>query len=245
MTDWEEYRFFKFRYTLKPDAHERTGIHAFLGLMGCEYDSVESGTFVSAGFETLDKFNKPTHPHWHFHFAMKNATDKTIGALRKRLQRYFKTDAETRKGNELYSLSEVDDVNEITRFFRYPWKQGGRRAREHSFCYERLPPEMTDINTEIALAREEQSRMWEWNIKKAEKAAQPDTRDKLFEYLDEINEKTKFTDRFTILEKICEFYGSNDKSANKATLMGYLQTALWKYGLETYAETSRRWLADF
>lgn len=244
MTDFSGYRFYKFRYTPREGQHKRIGQHAWSAIVESYLDSGEY--YASCGFEKLNNLNESTHPHLHFHFAIKTEKD-LLGAMRKRFQRYIKLDGdETRKGNVLYSLAEESDVKDINRFLRYVWKQGGREHLGTGWPYEKLPSEM-EIDLEIALAREEQERMWEFNIKKREKQMAPDTRDKLFEYLDDCHQQENFLGKKQILIKICEFYGTPDekgnmRSANKQTILGYLQTALWKYKLETFEETAEQWL---
>ena len=248
MEDWTLFRFFKFRYTVKPGLDPATGVHAYLALFGQDAVFKTRLAYASAGFETLDKMGKETHPHWHFHFALPDVGENELGNMRKRFQRWIQSDeTETRKGNNLYSLKEEKDVQDVNRFFRYPWKQGGRRHKGNGFNFEKLPKEM-EIELEIALAREEQQRQWERNQIAYEKKMAPDTRDLLFEYLDRIHAEDPFTQDIDILEKMCEFYGTPDekgyfRSANKQTILGYLQTAKWKYNLESYRETALKWLS--
>lgn len=229
----EEFTYLKFRYILSDGEIPRTKMYLasyFIADMCDEY-------YASCGYEVLNKTREPTNPHLHMHFVVKN---KTIGSIRKALQREFKRLGETRKGNSLYSLAEEEDVKDLNRFLRYAWKQGGRRGIEDGFP-ERLPPDM-DINLQEALAIEEQDRMWDFNCKKKADSLKPNTKDKLFEYLDEINEKCKFITKKEILIKIMEYYNQEEKSANKSTILGYLQTAVWRYGLETFEETADSWL---
>lgn len=228
----DDYKFIKFRYTLAEgdNARAKMYLQSYIVNLGEEY-------YAACGYETLNKLNENTHPHLHMHCVVKG---KTLGAIRKALQRDFKLNGEKRKGNVLYSLSEEEDVKDVNRFLRYVWKQGGRMTREQGFA-EKLPPDM-DINLEIALAREEQERMWEFNKKKQAEALRPSTKDKLFEYLDGLNEQNKFSSKREILIKIMEYYNSEEKSANKQTIMGYLQTALWRYQMETFEETATEWL---
>lgn len=248
--DWTQFHFFKFRYTVKPGSDPATGVHAFLAALGKDAVFKTQCMYTTAGFETLGKRREPHAPHWHFHFAIPNTGENELGNMRKRFQRWVASDEdESRKANALYSLKEEKDVQDICRFFRYPWKQGGRRHRGNGFNFERLPPELQDVNLHMELAKEEQERLWEQQIAAYEKKMQPDTRDLLFDYLDDINAETPFQSDLEILTKMCEFYGSPDekgyyRSANKQTILGYLQTAMWKYGLENYAETAKKWISS-
>lgn len=183
--DFEDYHFYKFRFTLPKDddvnfsSPERNMyLHSYFF---DPYDGVPY--YATCGYETKNKFNEDTHPHLHMHIICKG---KTIGAIRKALQRDFKGRGETRKGNVLYSLAEEEDVVDVNRFLRYVWKQGGRVTKEGGFP-ERYPPDM-NLEMEIALAKEEQERMWEFNRKKQEQALKPSTKDMLFEHLDKIQQ---------------------------------------------------------
>lgn len=237
--DFSDYRFYKFRYTYAEGQtqQEYPGLTVLFGDK-FDFELDDPGYYATLGYEELDKYNKPTHPHMHIHFALRFANENTLGSIRKRLQRYFKAKGENRKGNVLYSLAEESDVLDVERFLRYVWKQGGRVARD-----ERIPEGM-HVDNSIMLAREEQARMWEFNIAKREKADAPNTRDKLFEWLGKLHEEVPFRCEKDILVKIMEYYDRNDQSANRATLMGFLQSACWKYGLETYSDTADRWLRE-
>lgn len=180
-------------------------------------------TLVTIGFEKLNKLNQPTHPHVHIHFR----TELSVGTLRKRFQRRYKLD--DRKGNPLYCLTQEEDVQDEQRFYRYPWKQGGRIKR-----LEKIPAEW-DTKVMLACAQEEQVKQWDTNKKAEEKRNQPSTKDKLFEYLDAM--RADLTDEKSIFLKVCEYYNQEEKSANMATIKGYIQTALWRYELETFEET--------
>lgn len=246
--DWTQYRAYKFRYTVKPGSDPATGVHAFMAILGKEAVFKTQCMYITAGFETKGERGLDTHPHWHWKFVIPNVGENELGNMRKRFQRWAKEDStETRKGNFLYSLKEETDIKDYDRFFRYPWKQGGRRNKGNGFNFERLPPGF-DPELQTALAIEEQNRLWEEQIRAYQKKMQPDTRDLLFDYLDAINAETPFSQEIDILEKMCEFYGTPDdkgyyRSANKQTILGYLNTAKWKYGLESYRETALKWLS--
>lgn len=218
---------YKFRYTLAESQVERweAAYQPVLNeIVGYLTDNIhEEFSLVTMGYENLNKLSQPTHPHLHIHFRC----ELTVGTLRKRFQRRYNLDS--RKGNPLYCLSHEEDVQDEQRFFRYPWKQGGRIKR-----LEKIPTEW-DTKVMLACAAEEQHKQWDLNKKAEEKRNQPSTKDKLFEYLDAIREELK--DEKSIFLKVCEYYNQEEKSANMATIKGYIQTALWRYELETFEET--------
>lgn len=218
---------YKFRYTLAEEQVQRYK-HAHQSVISEVVELLTSDierefTIVTIGYEELNKLGQPTHPHVHIHFR----SELTLGTLRKRFQRKYQLDS--RKGNPLYCLSQEEDVQDEQRFFRYPWKQGGRIKR-----LEKIPKEW-DTKVMLACAAEEQHKQWDLNKKAEEKRNQPSTKDKLFEYLDNIREELK--DEKSIFLKVCEYYNQEEKSANMATIKGYIQTALWRYELETFEET--------
>lgn len=232
--DYTDYKFYKFRYTLSEDLGDNYRQIMYLQSLLLP----EDGEYVATGgFEKLNKFNEPTHAHIHIHFGCKS---RTLGGMRKALQREFKNRGETRKGNALYSLTEESDVIDVNRFLRYCWKQGGR-ITDSTGLLEKLPKDI-DIDLETKLAKEEQERMWEFNRKKQDESMRPNTKDKLFEYLDGLHKKAPFLCKRSILIKIMEYYNQEEKSANKSTIIGYLQTAIWRYKLETFEQTADIWL---
>lgn len=238
--DYDDFKFYKFRFHLPDGTSAENWNFLRAVILGIRKDNMQEPEYYgTCGYEVLNKVNEPTRPHLHMHFAVK--TQQTLGAVRKRLQRHFSEDSRiTSRGNELYSLSEEDDVQDVHRFLRYVWKQGGRRSVEHGFA-ERIPSDM-NIEMSIALAREEQGRMWEFNRKKRDEMLKPSTKDGLFEYLDALNLQNPFSDSKQLLIKIMEYYNQEEKSANKQTILGYHQTGLWRYKLESFEETALKWL---
>lgn len=199
---------------------------------------IENLTSLVFGFEENDKCGKPTHPHYHCHFSLdaEKYPKVNIGSLRKKIQRFLKDSADERKGNAVYSLCHEDDVKDEKRFFRYPFKQGGR-----VFLNWEILPEEFDLVMELALAREEYDRMVEDNLKKLDKMLRPNTKDKLFQYLDECK-ITPETPKVKVLELILYYYTREEMSANRQTIMGYLNTSVLRYGIETIEQMAEDWL---
>lgn len=226
--------FIKFRYTLRHDESldQLQGIFSVYTQMLCGEEDYEN-VFMTGGFENLNKLNQPTHPHIHIHLVIKN---RKIEAIRKKLQRHFKAVNEERKGNILYSLAEEKEIRDLNRFLRYPWKQGGPMMD-----YQNVPDGF-DIDLETKLAKEEQNRAWDLNMKKHEKAMGPSTKDKLFEYLLQCNEEKAFTDKVDIVEKILIYFTENEMMCNKTSVIAYAQTASFKFGLETQRSVAIEWM---
>jgi len=230
-----ELQYFKLRYTFPEgttkDEHYSLARQFFANL------KLESLVYCTFGYETLDKLGKPTHPHCHCHFAIDQSYPVKIGSIRTALQRYLKQIGDTRKGNCVYSLGIPEDVLDTFRVLRYPFKQKGR------FCesWEKVPVDFNVI-TETELANEEWLRAIDRNNKKLEQSLQPNTKDKLFEYLDEMK-ITPQTPKIKILEFIIIYYSQEEKSLNKQTALGYLNTALIKYGIQTPLEMANEWLS--
>lgn len=242
--------FYKFRFTL-PDRELFPKFDDCLMRLLEVLDIREGGKakWWSIGYEELNGCGEMTKPHFHIHFASMHRE----ATLRKRLQTLFKKDEFSEwtlglKGNRLYSLCCVDDeeggVKDLNRFFRYPLKQlcEQHRAFEINPNYQCLPDDF-DIKVQSLIAHDEWSRDVEFKVKKKQQLEQPSTKDKLFEYLDSCAVEQRATKR-SLLILIIAYYDREEKSANKQTILGYLQTALWRYKLETHEATADKWLAQ-
>lgn len=216
----------KFRYTFRetPPKNDVLTIIA-------NFVRITEPVYVTSGYETLNSLGETTHPHIHIHIT----TDKTIGTVRKAVQRYLSSfdESDTRKGNAKYSCVEEKDVLDMERFLRYSWKQGGREAFR-----EKLPDGM---NTECNLhsAREEYQRLVEFNRKKREKQQSPSTFDKIEEYLKD----KEFESLEDIACHIDEFYLQKELSMNIATMSGYVLTYARKKGLLSKQEIVQKILS--
>lgn len=198
--------FIKFRWTL----YDEQSYQSICSWVKTDFSPI----FMTMGLESLNEFGEPAKPHVHIHFI----TDKSVGAIRKAIQRHpFYKDSNI-KGNLLYSLAEEKDVKDICRFFRYAWKQGGRKT-----YLEILPPEMIDIVSEQeACAKEEYAQLVERNLAYREKQKNPTNFDKLMEYMEEVY-KPEWDD-IQILANMIEYYAEKGTSINQNTLVGYLNT---------------------
>lgn len=233
----QDISYYKLRYTFSPDA---SGNHfseasSMLGIIG-------DVSHVSIGFENCDKVGKPTSPHIHFHFSSFSKYD----TLKKRIQRYLKdTFQGKRKGNAVYSLKLESVIEDEERFFRYPFKQSRYHPQPEdytSFCLRRSKlPKGFDLERQTELACEEYERDMGFNLKKLENALKPNTKDKLFKYLDELHAQTPFTSRQDILTHVINYYTQEEKSANRQTIMGFATTAMLKYGLITASQLALEW----
>lgn len=240
------YIYVKLRYTFSGNELQYEAampkITELLGTLSLDQRSHQSRVkYMTIGVEELDKCGEKTHKHIHIHMLI---NDK-LASMRKRLQRMFQRVEETRRGNVLYSLVEEDDVKDDCRFFRYVFKQSlteGFPAENRLIGRYQLYPPDYDISLQSKLAYEEWSRDVEFNKKKLEKLLQPSTKDKLFEYLDAVHQTHSFTNKRDILIMILMYYNQEEKSANQATIMGYLNTALMRYGIMTPEQMADLWL---
>jgi len=234
----EGFTAYKFRYILGADEKPRQKLYLATYLIG---DATEY--FATCGYETVDIMNKPTKPQLHMHFYIK--WGKSLCAIRKSLQRHFKQIHETRKSHNLYSLTEVMDCKDINQFLRSPFMQGERLTLGFP---ERVPSNFV-IENEINLAMEEQQRLWDSKLEKNIKPIPESTQElniitdnELFYFLDEINEKTPFNDKNTILIQIITFYVSKNKTIDRSIIMKFLHSAVFRYKLESIEETANEWL---
>lgn len=237
----------KFRYTFDDNEQQAEAampkISELLGILTMDQRSHQSRVkYITIGVEQLDKCGEGTKKHIHMHMLI----DDKLASMRKRLQRYFKSVDEKRKGNVLYSLTEEEDVKDPIRFFRYVFKQLGSVAyplENRLLVNHQVYPPDFDKTLQCSIAYEEWLRDCEFNMKKKSDALKPSTKDMLFEYLDKINETVgKFKTDVEILTFILQYYMQEEKSANKATIMGYLNTAILRYGLMTPQQMAEAWL---
>lgn len=235
----DNWTFIKFRYTFK----DGENVLDTAGKLIAELKR-EKCVYISIGIETLNGLGLPYPKHIHAHMV----TQDKHSAIVKRLQRYWLTVGDERKGNKKYSCVEEESVRDLNRFLRYPLKQmtlNPLPRDEDWFCSVRSNyPERFDLLLEKILASEEYDRMVEFNQKKKAQQDAPNTKDKLFEYLDAINNGTPFKTDQKILENILIYYHQEEKSANKQTIMGYLNTALLRYKIMTPSQMAQMWLAS-
>lgn len=245
--DEDNHIYVKFRYTFNEDEQHAEAampkISELLGIITTDQRSYHSRVkYITIGVEQLDKCGENTKKHMHIHMLI----DDKLASMRKRLQRYFISVDEKRKGNVLYSLTEEEDVKDPVRFFRYVFKQSGNTAyplENRILCKHQIYPPDFDVRLQCTIAYEEWMRDCEFNTKKKNDALKPSTKDMLFEYLDKINDTVgKFKTKIEILTAILQYYMQEEKSANQATIMGYLNTALLRYGLMTPEQMAELWL---
>jgi len=234
----DSWTFIKFRYTFRDDDN----VLDIAAKLVAELKRDKS-VYISIGIERLNGLGLPYPTHIHAHMV----TQDKHGAIVKRIQRFFITNNDTRKGNKKYSCVEEECVDDLNRFLRYPLKQMTFKpppSDEDWFCSLRsnYPPSF-DLLIEKMLAAEEYDRMVEFNQKKKAQKEAPDTKDKLFAYLDAVHNDTPLKCDHIILEKILVYYLQEEKSANKQTIMGYLNTALLRYEILTPSQMSALWLA--
>ena len=223
----DELNLVKFRFTPQEELHDE---HQFQCALTSYVQHITDCEYMTCGYEVLNKLGEPAKPHYHYHLA----TKKTIGAIRKAFQRGDYYTESNVKGNELYSMSEEKDVIDTSRFFRYPFKQGGRRKFR-----EKLPPNF-ELEVEIKCAKEEYASMVKFNQAKRDKALAPTNCDKIMEYLESLSELPRSD--LDILEKMIQYYADKGSSANKQTLLGYLNTYKIRNGIITAKQMAELWL---
>lgn len=222
----EELNLVKFRFTPFTDTFDNNAECQFIST----FMGYAAPVYMTLGFEKLNKLGEPTRPHYHIHIA----TKKSIGSIRKAFTRTELYQSATVKGNELYSLAEETDVKDLSRFFRYPFKQGGRITFR-----EMLPPNF-DLKIESACAKEEYAAMVKFNQAKRDKALAPTNCDKVMEYLEGLAIKP-VTD-IDILEQMILYYAERGSSANKQTLIGYMNTYKVRNNIVTARQMAESWL---
>jgi len=225
-----ELNYLKFRYTFNEGISLAEQMSAAVTCIGIVSDNA---LWRVVGIERLNSYGRPATPHVHIFWA----TTSKIGAVRKAFTRSdLYKNSNGRKGNALYSLSEDDDVEDVNRFFRYVFKEN----RDFPLKYMIMPPDF-NLELEAALAKEERERQIERNLKAEAKRNEPSTADKLFEYLDGLNEQSKFSTKIPLMEAIIEYYTSKESPLNQTTIVGYHYTAMIRYGIMTKNSLATKW----
>ena len=194
--------YIKFRYTLQQGADRNNAISEANCMSALLF---ANASILTVGFEEKDSLGKPTHPHIHFHMLINDL----IPNLRGRFKTLMKKNEEEREGNELYSLKQAADVIDANRFFRYPWKQGGRI--KHCEKIENLSD--FDIPVEIKCAQEEYSRTIQFNNDKVDRSTRANTYDKIVALF----KADPPTSLGVIMPRIVNFYVSEGLACNDAS----------------------------
>lgn len=236
--------FVKFRFTFNENSslynveNQRDTVTTLLVLLD------ENSSIYTWAIETQNKFGELTHPHIHIHFA----TEMKVPTIRKRFQRWVQT-AEGqewsggRSGNVLYSIGEEKDVLDLKRFFRYPFKQ--ITQIENVMTSKMIFPPNFNLTEQLMLAHEEWVRHVDINRRKRDELLNPITRDKIFEFLDNLYKDKATPTKKALLMSLMKFYADEERAANKQTIIGYCQTAMWRYGVEEFSDTADRWAREF
>lgn len=150
------------------------------------------------GFETKNKFNEDTHPHYHYNMIVEQHEDnyKNNQQFKSSLQEWFRSQGY--KGNA-YCVRVNADVKDEKRWLRYPMKQG-------NFITQGIE----DATQLSLLAQDEFARQVEMNLKSRQRNLDKNQfRDKLWKHLDDL----KITGDKEIAQAIFHFYNDNGRDA--------------------------------
>lgn len=242
MTDL--YNHIKFRYTFsRNDLLDNDGSveceelveqsKQFIWALTKQFIDIMSAKYVSCGIEDLDKFGEKTHLHVHIH----GVTTYKVPAMRKAVTKIFKEMKELRKGNCLYSLTEVKDILDENRLLRYPFKQGRRGMGDVEWLRDlNTLPHDFEYNIQRECAIEEWERLVVVNRQKREKSLNPNQFQK-FELFIETNklEPKSIMDCCRYMDR---FYLKEESSMNVKTMGGYVRTYARKIGIITEEENA-------
>lgn len=199
---------------------------------------------LTAGWETMDKYGEPTHPHIHIHFA----TNMAIGSFRQTFTRsdlYIDGKQAGVTGNRLYSIKEEKDVRDTDRFFRYVYKQGGDwfcNSHHKNLPYSWRVGGYTSEEEQKKLAVEEYQNMVEVNRKLRDRKNAPNSCDRLLDYLSKLEPVP--TGETAILSAMVQYYVQRGQPANLNTLTGYMNVYLIRTGQLTAEGLVNRHLAQ-
>lgn len=225
------FRHIKFRYTFKfHDILDEPGAVEAMGEIASTFIEKFDCLYVTCGLEDLDKFGEKTHPHIHIHAV----THKKVDALRKAVNKIFKEMEEDRKGNCLYSLTEVKDILDENRLLRYPLKQSRRGFGDIAVLRELYKlPDNYEYDTQRECAIEEWERLVLVNRQKRERSLNPNTFEKFEEYM---TEKDEVKTTAEVAGHIHDFYLKEKMSMNLKTMGGYVRTFSVQHGIISRSE---------
>jgi len=222
---------FKFRYTLAAPMLP-SAIDALLKTL---VPVLRVHDTITMGYETLDRAARPTHPHLHIHFnTIEN--DPKGAKIRARFKTWLKNNDDERmngaKGseNKVYSLKTPEEgVLNNMRFYRYPWKQGGRCGTEleklTSFDYIE---DEADVQLEIERAKAEYAALSDARSKaiaKHEDKVANSTYSKIAKRCDELMiSSPKIVVLDDIMDTVIDVYVEHELSMNTSTMAGYSLT---------------------
>lgn len=173
--------------------------------------------------EHLNKFGEETKRHFHFNFFADEKKDTLQDATRK----YYASLDYVCKSNKCYSLSVVDEPDDIKRWLRYCMKE------KVIFKLTKLPYSDEEVKIMTALAKDERARSIEYQLKKRLKTMEKNSYyDKLCNKLDKMDLKT-----FRQINiELCKMYVTDGKPVCVRTIDGYTNNYLLKNSLISYEE---------
>lgn len=146
------------------------------------------------GKETLDKYGRETHLHYHVALILSN--EKTIKQTKYLIQEYLRSNGA--KGNAAYMVRVNADVNDENRWFRYSMKQGDYETdyKGHEELHK--------------LAADEYKNQVKKNLESEEVQRNKNQfRDKLWKHLDD----KKLTGEKEIATEMFHYYNKNGRDA--------------------------------
>lgn len=219
------FRHLKFRYTFNFTELTDENTEIMYDLV-TQFVSKLQPIYVSCGLEDLDKFGEKTHLHVHIH----TVTLMKVDAARKAVNTVFKAMKEERKGNSLYSCTEVKDILDQDRLLRYPWKQS-RRGLGSLDDFNILPADF-ELQIQRECAIDEWERLVVINRQKRERSLNPNTFEKFEEYMTPHEVKTTAE----VAGHIHDFYLKEKMSMNLKTMGGYVRTFSVQQGIISRSE---------
>lgn len=213
--------YYTFRFTFREAPETEDSLKKYMVNMMYVFNLDMSANFT-IGYHTYNSYGDDTHPHFHIHFE----SAQKIDALRKSFQRFAKDDVEClgRKGVALYSLklSKEEHIQNIDRFFRYPFKMVHKCNTYFNNYFEDEEPQIEMATTEY---EETKARLTEKRKKDEEKSS---TYDKWLETIPQPLGTKK-----EVQKSLIRFYIENKMAMNPRTMQGYTYTYCMTHKLMT------------
>ena len=179
-------------------------------------------TYLTGGFETLNKQGERTYAHVHFHFATLSLKDTIIKTIKRYLQDTFEQNT---TGVKAFSFKPAV-VRNFDDFYRYPLKQN----LDSSLCFGFSNAKLETMHE---VAKSSFEKVVEVNQAKMDKMDNSDT---LFQKLKNIWEKNNTTEKTPLLISATKFYIDENKPLNRNVIKGYVDNYMVSKGFLSYEE---------
>lgn len=169
-------------------------------------------------YEKTNKYCEPTHPHFHFNFALLGKKKETV---RTQFLRICDNELGRHpKGNTQYALQCLPEPDDIDRWWRYIFKENHIPKLVSKFFSE------TEIQEMVLLSKDEKNRAAKYHLAKRDTKEE---RSSMFTRYSVIIKKQNMIMNYkNVWLAFLKLYMENDNAINPRTLQGYTHLFLLK-----------------